>query len=466
MLAAETLRGNPKCMAGGGPSIPIWKTGLGTLAVLLCGALAVQVWNVRGLPGGAGRAVFGLGLLLLGGQVAGHLAAMVRLPRLTGYLLAGVLAGPHGLRLLGTAEVHALEMINALALALIALQAGAELTLAGLRGGLRSLWHGSVMQLLVLMPGLGLVFVAVKPLLPFAQALDTSGVVAAALVWSAVGISKSPAVTLAVLGETRARGPLTDYAMRMVVAFDVLVLLVFAVAMLMARTLLEPGATMELSALQTLGVELVASVAAGTTLGMMVSVYLATVEQGRGLFILCLAYGLTAFCRYFHYDTLLVFVVLGFMVQNFSRQGHGLVEVAQKTSSVVMVVFFATAGAHLDVALLRASWQAALVLAGARVLLTWVSCRLGHRAAADEAAVTQGGWTSLVSQAGVTLGLLTLVAQNLPPPLGASMSALGIAVVGINELVGPVLFKWGLARAGEVNAGITPTGPEPHSAAG
>lgn len=425
--------------------------GLCALGVLA--ALATKVWDVPHAEESSGHAVFGLGLLLVGGMAFGHLAALVRLPRLTGYLAAGVVAGPDVTGLLSEGVVGRLDIVNALALALIALQAGAEFTLESLRGGLRSLWWATVMQMGVLFPGLIVAFVVARPFMPFAADVELPVLVAGGLLWAAIGLSKSPAATLAVVGEENAKGPVSDYSLRMVVAFDILVLVVFAVCVVVATTLVEPGASLELHALSVLGEELVASVAAGTTLGLLVAAWLWAVKEERLLFVVCLAYGLTAFCRYFHYDTLLVFVILGFVTQNFTKQGPHLVEVTERLSGVVMVIFFATAGAHLDLDALRESWVAALGLTLIRALLTYIACRLGSRMAKDPVEVSRYGHTSLMAQAGVTLGLIPLMADRLPGTFGVGIASLGIAVVGINQVLGPVFFKWALSRAKELGKG-------------
>jgi len=408
---------------------------------------------------GPGQSMFALGFLLVAGLVGGQVAGVFRLPRLTGYLLAGVLFGPHGLGVLGHHEVKTLELINALALALIALQAGAEFTMEMLRAGWRSLAWASLTQLVVLIPGMAVGVWLARDALPFLDGAPWQAALGLALTWAAISVSKSPAATLAVVGETRAKGPLTSYAMGMVVVFDVVVLVVFSVALTGARVLMEPGATFSLKDVSALGEELVASVAAGTTLGLLVAAWLWLVNKERLLFVVVLAYGVTAFCRYFHYDTLLVFVIAGFIVQNLSRQGPALTHTVEEMSGAVMVVFFATAGAHLDIEVLRTGWKMALFMAGLRVALTYIACKAGHRLAKDDANVTRLGWTSLVSQAGVTIGLVTLAAEKLPNGLGTGLAAMGIAVVGINEIVGPVLFKASLSKAGEAGKAAPGTGP-------
>jgi hypothetical protein len=93
----------------------------------------------------------------------------------------------------------------------------------------------------------------------------------------------------------------------------------------------------------------------------------------------------------------------------------------------------------------------ALALVAARTIATFVSSKIGHRLANDPPAVRKNGWMALVSQAGVTIGLATIV-SDLLPGIGRPLATLVVAVVGVHELIGPVLFKYALSRSGEAGA--------------
>jgi len=151
-------------------------------------------------------------------------------------------------------------------------------------------------------------------------------------------------------------------------------------------------------------------------------------------------------------------MVAGFIVRNMSRQGAKFVQYIEQTGTVVYVVFFAIAGADLDVPLLRSLWPAALLLAGTRALVTWGGSYASARIVDDPVALRRWGWSGLVSQAGLTLGLSLSVAREFPA-IGTPFRALVIATVAINELVGPVLFKIGLDRTGETSKLAPPSFP-------
>jgi Kef-type K+ transport system membrane component KefB len=137
----------------------------------------------------------------------------------------------------------------------------------------------------------------------------------------------------------------------------------------------------------------------------------------------------------------------------------------ERAGEVVYVVFFATAGAHLDLPLLASLWPAALVLAGSRGALVWAAQRLSSRLAADPPAIRTWGFAGLISQAGLALGIAAKVSTEFPA-LGRAFGALAIAVVAVNELIGPILFKVALDRSGESARGeptahATPDGAPP-----
>src|SRR5690606_21172392 len=78
-----------------------------------------------------------------------------------------------------------------------------------------------------------------------------------------------------------------------------------------------------------------------------------------------------------------------------------------------------------------------------------VACRVAHRLAHDTGVIRQLTFTSLVSQAGVAIGLATVAGAALGE-IGTGIATLAIAVIGTNEIVGPILFQCGAAEAGEL----------------
>ena len=417
------------------------------LLVLVFAVLFVATRAVPEVSGGVG-ALAAVGFLLLAGTLASELVEAFGLPHLSGYIAAGVVAGPHILKLLDHEIVERLSPVNTLALSLIALAGGAELKLDLVRRGLRSLSWATVVQSGLVLLGMTAVFLGLRHLLPFASALPLSAAVGVALLWGTLSVSRSPSACLGILAQVRPKGPLTDFSLAFVMSSDVVVVILMAAMIAVARPLVDPSATFTLSAFGTLGHELLGSVALGTTLGIVLAIYLRVIGKNLLPVLLALGFGLSELLHYLRFDPLLTFLVAGFVVQNLTNQGEKLLHEVEKTGSVVYVVFFATAGAHLDIPLLKSLWQVALALAVSRAALTWIAARLASNLAEDPPVLRRWAWSSLVSQAGLTLGLSVVIEREFPS-FGGPFRALAIATVALNEVVGPVLFKLALDRAGE-----------------
>jgi Kef-type K+ transport system membrane component KefB len=159
-----------------------------------------------------------LGFLLLAGILLSELCELVGLPHLSGYLLAGIVAGPHVLHLVDHDTVERLSMVNTLALALIALAGGAELRIADLREGLRSLGWSMLVHSTLGMVVMSLVFIGLSRWLPFLKGMPLMAVIGVGLLWGVVAVSRSPAATLGVLSQLRPRGPVTQFSLAFVMS--------------------------------------------------------------------------------------------------------------------------------------------------------------------------------------------------------------------------------------------------------
>jgi Kef-type K+ transport system membrane component KefB len=430
-------------------------------------ALFAIVFGATHLPGSGPRDlgdIAAVGFLLLAGTLASRLLESVGLPHLTAYLAVGVLVGPHVLHLVGPEAVADLMPVNALALSLIALAGGAELRVDGLREGLRGLAWATLLQNLLGFAGAALTFLAARPLLPFTEGLAWPAIVAAALLWGTVATTRSPAAVLGVASQLRPAGALTSFTFNFVMTSDVVVVVLLAIVTSVCRPLVDASVPFSLQTFRELGHELAGSVSLGATLGLALALYLRFVRQGVFLVLVVIGLVLTQAIDYVHLDWLLVFIAAGFVVRNASRQGDALLAAIERTGEIVYVVFFATAGAHLELPLLARLWPVALLLAGVRAALAIGAGRLSSRLADEAPVLRRWGFAGLVSQAGLALGVASAVAREFPA-FGAGFGALAIAVVAVNEVAGPILFKAALERAGEAGRAVPQAEAAPARAA-
>jgi len=394
--------------------------------------------------------VAAIGFLLLAGTLMSELLETIGLPHLSGYLLAGIIGGPHVLHLVDHNTVVELSPINTLALSLIALAGGAELRVDTLKSVARSLvWSTLIQSTLVLVCVAG-VFMAISSYLPFTQGMTLKALIGLSLLWGVLAVSRSPSACMGILSQTRAKGPVATFSLAFIMLSDVVVVILLATMMMLARPLITGSGGVSIEDFTVLGHEILNSIAVGVTLGLALAVYLRLVGRQLLLVLLAIGFGLSDTFSYIHVDSLLAFLAAGFVVTNMSDQGEKLLHSIEQTGSVVFVVFFATAGAHLDIPLLKRLWPVAVGLCGSRALFTVIAGQLSSRFSEDPPVLKRWAWSSLVSQAGLALGLSVVIAKAFPS-FGDGFRNLAIAAVAINEMIGPVLFKLALDRAGETD---------------
>jgi Kef-type K+ transport system membrane component KefB len=420
------------------------------LQVFGLAACFALLWSATRIAPHAGAVanIAALGLFLTAGTLAGELLEPLKVPHLTAYLAVGIVAGPHVLHLVSHTSVESLQSVNGLALALIAFAGGAELRLEMLKKGMRTLAWATVGQCFLVLAGMALVFAAASPFIPFARGGGIAMTIGVACLWGVLSITRSPSATLGILSQTRAQGPLATFTLAFVMLSDVVVIILAATVITLVKPLVEPGASFSTTALQHLAEEIIGSVALGTSLGLLLVAYLKFIGKNFLVVLVALGFGFTEVINYLRFEPLLTFLMAGFLVQNLSKQGDKLLHAVEDTGSVVYVLFFATAGAHLDLPLLRQLWPVALILFFGRVMLTMIANVISTRMANDPPTLRKLGWSGLVSQAGVALGIAATISTSYPR-FGAGFRALAIATVALNEMLGPIMFKLSLDGSGE-----------------
>lgn len=400
---------------------------------------------------GLGGTAMAMGFLLLTAYVGGQIAKAAGISRVTGYILVGLLVGPGALGLLTEADLVELDLLNDLAIALIAFTAGGELSLSRLRGMGRYLASITLLEMtgvFVLVTGTVL---AASAWLPFTAGREPAFVITVALVFGSVAIANSPSVAIAVITDTRSRGPVSTTVMGVTVIKDVLVIIAFAATLSVAYQVLEPAAEGEQAGLGlTLAWEIGGSLLVGAVLGVGIAAYLKWVEEHMVLFTLGMAWLAVELAGALHLEVLLLALAAGFTLENLLPvAGHRFVEALESASLPVYALFFSLAGAGVHLDAIAELWYWAFLLIAVRAAGIYLGTEAGSRIGGAPDVVRHYAWLGFVSQAGVTLGMVTILERSFPT-WGAELKTLFVAMVAVHELIGPVVLQWALERAGEV----------------
>ncbi len=406
------------------------------------------------------------GVLALAAERIGRAASRFRLPLITGFMLAGVLTGPYVLEVLSTEQVARLRLIDEIALAFIAFAAGAELHYRELRQQLRRIWW-------ITLGIVGASYALVVPTMlwladgaPFLAGMDTQARFAVGLVTGAILVSRSPSSLIALVAELRARGPFTRLLLGITVALDVAVIMLFAISTSIADALLrESDFHASLFAL-VIGEILVALLLGAAVAGAL---HLA-LRFGRRLPVQSILVLGTGFAVYamsgwlretthasgpfeVFLEPLLMCMVAGFVVGNFSSYRNDFERVLKATGPYVYLGFFTLAGASLDLVALRLAWRIALLLLVVRLIAIIAGTYLGGLVSGAPLRVRRLTWLGMLTQAGIGLGLAKEVAVDFPEWGGAFATTM-IAVIVVNQVLGPPPAKWLLKRVGEARSDL------------
>jgi Kef-type K+ transport system membrane component KefB len=420
------------------------------LALLVGGAVLLEPLRVPTEGVIAPRSLFLFGILLLTADTFGELAHDLRLPRLVGYLVAGLALGPSVSGIVPEGVLGDLSMMKRLAVGLIGLLAGAELRVSDLRQRYRVIGWILVLQTLLVLLCLTVGALVARAWIPFLAGLDPLPLLFVSLLLAATLTVNSPMVTLALLTETKASGPLAKTTLGVVLVADVVVILIFTAAFSLAQASLGGRTGGAVETLLHLLAEVLGSIVAGALVGGVLTLYLRFVKRELVVFAVVVVFATAAAAQALGFELLLSLLIAGFLVENVAPvRAEPLVDTLHQMAVPVFVVFFAIAGAELHVREFQALWPLVLAIALLRMGAIVVGSRAGARIGGADPLVARYAWTGLVSQAGVALGLATIVADRLPL-LGLAMQTLIVGVIAFNESVGPVLFRRGLERAGEV----------------
>ncbi len=409
---------------------------------------------------GAQSVTVAVGFLLIGAFIAGKAATAVKLPRITGYLVVGVVMGPYATELLTQDMLLASRTIDGVAVALIALIAGGEIKLDWMRARLRPILTITLIELtLVATLIFGVVLIG-RQLFPFMPNDDLPRALVIGMIFGVLAVSSSPTVTIAVIADTRSDGVLSKTVLGVTVLKDVLIIILFATAMAIARDALSAGGADETPLGLTLARELGGSALAGVAFGMAISWHLVHIKRDVPVFVLFVCFAMSELARVLHLEALLIALVAGLWVENFSKaDGHALIDGIERVATPVLALFFAAAGAKMDLGAFAVMWHLALLLVAVRALGVWGGITLGARVAGAEPVVRKLGWLGFISQAGVSLALSAIVVRAFPD-WGAEVQVLIIAMIAVHEVVGPIGFQHALTVAGEVGRARRP-GAEP-----
>ncbi|MDO5734233.1 MAG: cation:proton antiporter [Eubacteriales bacterium] len=385
------------------------------------------------------QALYYIAVLIFGGLIFARLVGKLNLPDVTGYLLAGLVLGPWVSGLLPESAVSSLGIISQVALSLIAFSIGNEMKIDNLKR------LGSGILIVTICEALGAFFVVTAGLI-----LIFKSSVSFALVLGSIACATAPASTLLVIKQYRAKGELVDVLLPVVALDDAVCIMVFGIASSVARSLTSGEELQYLPMLLNPLKDIVLAVLLGAIAGFVGAHVLRFLknEQSMISFMIASIFGLTALTLYVDISSLLTLMVFGFTMGNLQGTTRRYQQLLDPITPPIFIAFFVLSGADLNLSQLTAVGALGIFYIIARVLGKALGAFLGTKKAGFSKEVQKYLGFTLMPQAGVAIGLSLLAVRILPAPEARMVRTIILAATLIYELLGPLVAKLVLEKAG------------------
>ncbi len=421
------------------------------------------------------KLLFTLALALFSGLFMSRVVKPLGLPAVTGYLLAGIVIGPYCLGALGVTGLFessvSMQTLSAIvsdvALGFIAFAIGTEFRLSNLKKTGKQATVVGIVQALVamlLVDGvlIGLHFILGEEKLPLSVCITLG----------AIATATAPAATLMVVKQYKAKGPLTNILLPVVALDDAVGLICFAVSIGIAQAVNGTGAGVGvISILVNPLLEVVLSLLLGTVSGLVFTAVENMFKSNSKRLCLSITFVLLtiAISKLSHtfdsgleirFSTLLVCMMLGTVFCNICDSSQELMEKTDKWTMPIFILFFVISGAELEFSIFKSG---TVILVGVLYIIfrsigKYFGSYISAKATGCSKTIVDYLGITLLPQAGVSLGMSYTAAALLGPVAGGTVRNIVLFAVMIYELVGPMLTKIALTRAGD----ITPKPAEPH----
>ncbi|MBE6667749.1 MAG: sodium:proton antiporter [Ruminococcaceae bacterium] len=411
-----------------------------------------------------------LSIALFSGLMLSRLAKLVHLPAVTAYLVAGILVGPYVLGQLGIGgigftskeNIESFSIISDVALGFIAFSIGNEFRVSqlkkiGKQATIIGIFQAVITTVLVDAALIGLHF-----LMPETLSLS------AAITLGAIASATAPAATLMVVKQYKAKGPLTELLLPIVALDDAVGLVLFSVSFGVAKAMVPGGTINVMSVAVEPVLEVVLSLALGACMGLLFTFVERFFHSRSKRLSMSVAFVLTTVAlsmisktivigtQHIHigFSPLLSCMMLGTVFCNICDFSEELMDRLDRWTAPLFILFFVISGAELELSVFT---SISIVIVGIvyiifRSIGKYSGAFISSKAVHCDSKIVKYLGITLLPQAGVALGMANQVGSDpiFPAADGILVANITLFAVLIYEIVGPMLTKISLLKAGEI----------------
>ncbi len=382
-------------------------------------------------------------MLALVGFVAGRLVKFIKVPEISGQILAGIILGPSVLGLFSHHALHDVKIITEIALGVMTFIAGTHLSF-------KKLHNASRRVLAIACCDAVFTFLGVFLVLSVFSVLNVSG----RLLLASIAIATAPGTIVGVIQARKARGVLVKTLIGAVALNNIAAILAFELFKVVGAELISAES---FEAIRFLGRSLeyfAVDLCLGVFVGWVASLIAKHQHEESGLFSTILVSILVnvVICQYFPFSNLLVNMATGITFSNLSYHSRRVSHIMEGFNGLIFCVFFTLAGTHLDLSMLTVAGLAGGVYVlsrfGSKALAVFVAGKFSKMPRLVSSYLAM----CLIPQAGLAIGLVISLNEFevfASSGLASTVATITLAAVVINEIVGPFAVEHALDRAKE-----------------
>jgi Kef-type K+ transport system membrane component KefB len=382
-----------------------------------------------------------LAIAMLLALLSSKLMKKVKLPNVTGYLIIGLLAGPYCFKILSKDVIDQLSIIPDIALGFIAFSIGAEFKLSYLKQ------VGKAPVIIAFTEGFGATLAVDLVLIALGNDISFS------IILGSIAAATAPAATLMVVRQYKAKGPVTDMLLPVVAIDDAVAVIAFGLSVAIAKAINSTESVSLAATILDPVLEIFGALIFGALLGILLK-FLTGWFTGRGnrlsaaiaMILVC-----TGVSNILGISPLMACMAMSAIYVNLSSVSDKVFEQVDRFTPPVFMLFFFVSGADLNIRILPSVGGIGLLYVVFRVAGKVAGAALGAKIAKVEPVVKKYLGYTLLPQAGVAIGL-TAVAMEVVPEYGAKIRTIVLCGTVIYELIGPVVTKLSLKKAGEIQS--------------
>lgn len=397
----------------------------------------MEFFRELALDGTAG-VLLALCIILFSGLIFSKIAGFFRLPKVTGYIIVGILIGPDVLGLIPSQLVTHMDFVSDIALACIAFGVGKFFKAEDMRRTGRSIFLITAAEALA--AGF---LVTLTAFFLFHISLDF------ALLLGAAATATAPASTIMTIKQYRARGEFVRILLQVVALDDAVCLLAFSAASAVVSADFNGSITFSEAVLPVLFNLLAVLLGAVCAWTLARGVPSGKSRDSRLMLLLTELLGISGLCALADISPLLSCMVFGMVYINLTKDKK-LFRQLDRFTPPVMALFFIESGMKLDLSTLGTAGIIGIAYFLTRILGKYAGAYVSCRLAKKSRGICRYLGLGLIPQAGVSIGLATLGQRILPAAMGTQFLTIILSSSVLYEMIGPACAKFAIIRSGSV----------------